>query len=66
MSDQCRHCTLRGDLPACKAVECFQHESWYSLVQQKLIEAYQNELIELKSKLQSHERANLILSQKGR
>ena len=29
MSDQCKHCTVRGDIQACKKTECNQHESWY-------------------------------------
>jgi hypothetical protein len=32
MSDQCQHCTLRGDLAACQSTPCNQHESW--MVQQ--------------------------------
>ena len=28
MSDQCRHCTVRGDIVACKSTDCSQHDSW--------------------------------------
>lgn len=27
--DQCKHCTLRGDLAGCVKAECYQHESWF-------------------------------------
>jgi hypothetical protein len=30
MSDQCRHCMVRGDIEWCRATECFHHESWYA------------------------------------
>lgn len=29
MTDQCRHCQLRGNLKACMAIECSKHEDWY-------------------------------------
>ena len=29
MSDQCKHCLVRGNMEACKETECHQHESWY-------------------------------------
>ena len=45
MSDQCRHCTLRGDIEACRAAECFQHENWYAVQQQQ-------EIIRLKARLE--------------
>lgn len=28
MSDQCEHCTSRGDWAKCRASECFHHENW--------------------------------------
>ena len=37
MSDQCKHCTMRGDITECLATECFQHESWYAIQQQATI-----------------------------
>ena len=44
MSDQCRHCTLRGDIKKCKSTECFHHENWYAKEQQKLINELQEGL----------------------
>ena len=29
MSDQCKHCTVRGDLKECESQPCTTHESWY-------------------------------------
>ena len=29
MTDQCKGCTLRGDIKACEAVECSNHDNWY-------------------------------------
>ena len=31
MSDQCKHCVVKGDLKACEETECYQHENWYAL-----------------------------------
>ena len=28
MSDQCKHCTVRGDWDKCQSTECFHHENW--------------------------------------
>ena len=30
MSDQCKFCSLRGDLKNCEEHECFQRENWWS------------------------------------
>jgi len=38
MTDQCKHCDLRGDLKKCKSTDCFQHENWYAVEQQKVID----------------------------
>jgi len=27
--DQCKHCTLRGDMVKCLKAECCIHESWF-------------------------------------
>ena len=35
--DQCQHCTVRGDLDACKVTLCNQHESWYAVTMQAKI-----------------------------
>ena len=31
MTDQCKHCTVRGDIVACQAIECHKHEDWYAV-----------------------------------
>lgn len=56
MTDQCKHCTLRGDIKSCKAALCFQHESWYALEQEKII----NQLREENKRLKE---SNKVLSQ---
>ena len=53
MTDQCKHCTLRGDIDGCKSTECFQHESWYAQQQQLTIEKQRVKLLQTKSDLQS-------------
>jgi len=35
--DECKHCTLRGNLKACKEVKCPAQNSWYAKEQQKHI-----------------------------
>lgn len=35
MSDQCVHCTVRGDLARCLSTECFQHENWYAVERER-------------------------------
>lgn len=30
MSDQCRHCIVRGDMIKCDETDCSIHESWYA------------------------------------
>jgi len=44
MTDQCKHCELRGDIGKCKETECSHHENWYALEQQKRIKALENAL----------------------
>ena len=44
MSDQCKHCTERGDPQACKATPCQHHENWYAMVREELIEKAREEL----------------------
>ena len=56
MTDQCKHCTVRGDIAACRATECFKHEDWYSKQLQAELEAAQANIAELKGRLSSHER----------
>ena len=31
MSDQCRHCTSRGDLDTCLNTDCSRHEDWWAV-----------------------------------
>lgn len=30
MTDQCVHCTCRGNIEVCQSTECGIHESWYA------------------------------------
>lgn len=30
MSDECRHCTIKGDIRKCKETYCSKHTYWYS------------------------------------
>ena len=39
MSDQCKHCLVRGKIKACKETPCSHHENWYAVEQQKKIDA---------------------------
>jgi len=31
MSDQCKHCQLRGDINKCLAADCSKHEDWFAV-----------------------------------
>jgi hypothetical protein len=56
MSDQCQHCTARGDMPRCLDTTCGQHESWYALEQAERI-------TELEAKLEKYKKAlNSVVS----
>ena len=48
MSDQCKYCTLKGDIDKCKAAECFHHENWYAVEQQKIIDDLESRLVDAK------------------
>ena len=48
MSDQCLNCYNRGDLKKCKADDCFQHENWYAIEQQKMIDDLENRIVDAK------------------
>lgn len=37
MTDQCRLCTLRGDMEACRETNCFHTENWYCLKMKKKV-----------------------------
>ena len=47
MTDQCKHCTLRGDIKMCKATECFHHENWYAVQQKSEIDQLKQQRDEL-------------------
>jgi len=51
MSDQCKHCSCRGDIPLCNATDCNQHESWYaqSITKQLAIAVEALELLNIQS-----------------
>jgi hypothetical protein len=44
MSDQCGSCTLKGNLKKCKETLCHQHENWYAVEQQKVIDRLEEQL----------------------
>jgi hypothetical protein len=35
VTDQCKHCAIRGDIKECRSETCHQHENWYATHQQK-------------------------------
>jgi len=39
MIDQCRTCSLKGNLKECMQTDCSLHDNWFALVQAKKIEA---------------------------
>ena len=47
MTDQCKHCILRGDIEICKATECSHHENWYAVQQQSEIDQLKQQRDEL-------------------
>jgi len=51
MTDQCRYCTLRGDIKKCKATECYHHENWYAIQQQSEIDQLKQQRDELADKV---------------
>ena len=48
MTDQCKHCTLRGDLIACQMTDCHKHEDWINIKLQKVIDTQAEELERLR------------------
>lgn len=44
MVDQCVHCTARGQMDACLALDCSTHESWFSAEQSKRIAELEDRL----------------------
>lgn len=55
MSDQCKHCTIRGDIKLCKAAKCWHHENWYALEQAKTINQLREENERLKTMIEIKE-----------
>lgn len=55
MTDQCKRCELRGNIKDCLESECYHHENWYAIEQQKEIDRLRNalsdEVLLLKNKL---------------
>ena len=58
MTDQCKHCILRGDIEICKATECFHHKNWYAVQQQSEIDQLKQQRDELLAAIKDY-RANL-------
>ena len=48
MSDQCKNCTLRGDLTQCMLTDCTQHDSWMVKQLERQLEEVQKENTQLK------------------
>lgn len=46
MIDNCRNCSLRGDLIKCKTHSCSIRANWYSEEQQKLIDRLKSGILE--------------------
>ena len=47
MSDQCKNCTLRGNVDECESVDCTHHDSWYVKQQAARIAELEKALIEI-------------------
>lgn len=59
MTDQCKHCQIRGDLDLCLKAECFQHENWYAKEQQKQIDKL-NKVVEAAKLVSKYKSGRLI------
>lgn len=55
MSDQCRHCTMRGDIEGCEEAECGYHGNWYAVEKNKQLDQIREENAALKEKLKEAE-----------
>jgi hypothetical protein len=49
MTDQCKHCTLRGDIKACESVPCFQRENWWAVEKMQEMKQLKKELRDSKA-----------------
>ncbi len=38
MTDQCKHCIYKGNITECLQADCWHHENWYAVEQQKKID----------------------------
>jgi len=47
MSDQCRTCTVRGDMVQCLATSCGHHEDWFALELRTRLDMTQRTMDEL-------------------
>jgi len=45
--DHCKHCTVRGDIEACKSTPCSNHDDWYSKQLAARISELENEIEDL-------------------
>lgn len=48
MSDQCKHCQVRGDRDKCQGVVCSEHESWVGINRERIITALRTEVVVLR------------------
>jgi len=58
MTDQCKHCALRGDINKCLTADCGHHENWYAIEQQKEIDNLRNALSAAEIRLRKAENRN--------
>ena len=47
MTDQCKHCELRGNYNECIKTECFHHENWINKQRIHRIRELENQWIEV-------------------
>ena len=50
MTDQCQHCSSRGDYRKCIQTECSVHDSWFAQEQMSLIKKHSGEAYEMQNK----------------
>ena len=44
MSDQCKHCLVKGDYPRCNGTKCSHHEGWINRTRIARIDALEETL----------------------
>ena len=47
MTDQCKHCTMRGDYKACSGTPCGHHENWINKQRIKRMRKMETALLEI-------------------